>query len=85
MPMSRADFGNMIADETGKWAKVVEVRGHQAGVSHASHDRVSQDQSSVIPCPGRVQGFCSGGLPLPNVSDFAKIASENVQISQRER
>jgi len=27
MPMSRADFGKMIADETGKWAKVVKTAG----------------------------------------------------------
>ena len=27
MPMSRADFGKLIADETGKWAKVVKSAG----------------------------------------------------------
>ena len=29
---SPADFGKLIADETEKWGKVVEVRGHQAGL-----------------------------------------------------
>ena len=27
MPMSRADFGRLIADETEKWAKVVKLAG----------------------------------------------------------
>ena len=31
-PGSPAEFGKFIADETEKWAKVIEVRGHQAGV-----------------------------------------------------
>jgi hypothetical protein len=26
-PMSRADFGKLIADETERWAKVVKVAG----------------------------------------------------------
>jgi hypothetical protein len=30
MPMSRADFGKLIADETGKWAKVVKSAGLKA-------------------------------------------------------
>ena len=32
MPMSRADFGKLIADETERWGKGGEVRGHQAGM-----------------------------------------------------
>jgi tripartite-type tricarboxylate transporter receptor subunit TctC len=30
MPMSRADFGKLIADETGKWAKVAKSAGLKA-------------------------------------------------------
>ena len=35
MPGSPADFGKLIADETEKWGKVVQVRRHQGGLTPA--------------------------------------------------
>ena len=36
LPGSPADFGKLIADETEKWAKVIQFGQHQAGVNGAS-------------------------------------------------
>jgi tripartite-type tricarboxylate transporter receptor subunit TctC len=31
MPMTRAEFGRFIADETGKWAKLIRAAGIKVG------------------------------------------------------
>ena len=53
MPMSRADFGKLIADETAKWAKVVKSRASSPNSAcFAEHDLCPKTGSHPGSSPG---------------------------------